>query len=181
MAAISSIDYIFVSFVAVTLAVTESAVHFLDSPFYLEPSMQRSILIFSLFAASALPAIASSTPADTLEFFLAAIAKEDRAGVIQALDANVQIYESGYVERSREEYLSHHFASDAKFAKSVKTKVLKRQEVRSGDQAVIWSETSTEGIYQDKPVKHLGTETAVLKLVDGNWRIVHLHWSSRKP
>ena len=32
-----------------------------------------------------------------------------------------------------------------------------------------------------QPVKLLGTETAVLRLEDGTWRIVHIHWSSRKP
>ena len=122
-----------------------------------------------------------TAPQKFVDDFNAAIVAADRATVERSLDPAVQIFESGYVERSRDEYLGHHFLEDAKFAKGLKTRILKRGETQSGDVAVVWSETATDGTYDGKPVKLLGTETMVLKQADGQWRIVHLHWSSRKP
>ncbi len=89
--------------------------------------------------------------------------------------------ESGFVERSRDEYMSHHFDEDAKFAKTVTRKVLKHEEKIAESMALIMEETETSGSYEGKPVKLIGTETAVLRLNAGNWQIVHIHWSSRKP
>lgn len=141
--------------------------------------MKALALILSLTMSG--HALADNTPSQTLEDFLAAIPKEDRTTVVRTLDAKAQIYESGYVEQSRDEYLSHHFAADAEFARAATTKVLRRNTTQSGDTAVIWSETVTEGSLKGKPIKHFGTETVVLKQIDGAWRIIHVHWSSRKP
>ncbi|WP_269531408.1 nuclear transport factor 2 family protein [Chitinimonas sp. BJYL2] len=143
--------------------------------------MNRLKLTLALMALLPTPALAETTPAQALSTFLDGISKADRTTVSRVLAADVQIYESGYVERSRDEYLSHHFAADAQFAKSVKTSVLKRNEMRAGDTAIIWSETLTEGTYKGKPVKLFGTETVVLKQAGAEWQIIHLHWSSRKP
>ena len=88
---------------------------------------------------------------------------------------------SGYVERSRDEYLSHHFDSDTKFAQTVTRKVVRRNELVGGDVALVTAETESSGAYDGKPVKLIGLETAVLRRVEGQWRIVHVHWSSRKP
>ena len=113
--------------------------------------------------------------------FHLAIAKADRAAAASFLAADVQIFESGFVERSRGEYLSNHFESDAKFAKVVARKVTKRSEQMAGNMAVILEETESSGNYEGKPIKLIGTETAVLRLNGESWQIVHIHWSSRKP
>lgn len=47
--------------------------------------------------------------------------------------------------------------------------------------ALILEETEASGSYESQPVKLVGTETAVLRLEGGNWQVVHMHWSSRKP
>jgi ketosteroid isomerase-like protein len=147
-------------------------------------SVPKLFAAFSILCGLALPSISvaqMSPPHKVVDDFNAAIVAQDRATVERSLDPAVQIFEAGYVERSRDEYLGHHFLEDAKFAKGLKTRILKRGETQSGDVAVVWTETATEGSYEGKPVKLLGTETMVLKQVDGQWRIVHLHWSSRKP
>ena len=110
-----------------------------------------------------------------------AIVKADRTAAASVLAADVQIFESGFVERSRDEYLSNHFESDAKFAKAVKRKVTKRSEQVTGNVAVILDESESRGNYQGKPIRLIGTETAILRLNGENWQIVHIHWSSRKP
>jgi ketosteroid isomerase-like protein len=93
----------------------------------------------------------------------------------------VKVFESGFVERSRDEYLKDHFDVDAKSAKAVTRKVTSHSEKTAGSLAFILEETETHGSDEGRPVKLIGTETAVLRLENGNWRIVHIHWSSRKP
>jgi hypothetical protein len=142
----------------------------------------RSVLTALLLLCALAPsAQAQSGPSDAWAGFHAAIVKGDRAAAASVVAADVQIFESGYVERSRDEYMSHHFDADAKFAKSVTRKVLKHDEQMAGDMALIMEESETSGTYDGKPIKLIGTETAVLRLNGGNWQIVHIHWSSRKP
>lgn len=124
---------------------------------------------------------AQKSPSDSWDGFHLAIVKADRTAAASVLAADVQIFESGFVERSRDEYLSNHFEADAKFAKAVKRKVTKRSEQVTGTMAVILEESESSGNYKGKPIKLIGTETAILRLNGENWQIVHIHWSSRKP
>lgn len=124
---------------------------------------------------------AQAGPRNVWDGFHAAIVNADRTAAASALAPDVQIFESGFVERSREEYLSHHFDEDAKFAKTATRKVLKHGEQLAGNMALIMEETETGGSYEGKPINLIGTETVVLRLTGGNWQIVHIHWSSRKP
>ncbi len=135
-------------------------------------------LLLSLVATLA---AAQSGPSNVWEGFQAAIVKADRAAAASALASDVQIFESGFIERSRDEYLSQHFDEDAKFAKAVTRKVLKHDEQATGAMVLIMEETETSGSFEGKPVKLIGTETAVLRLHTGAWQIVHIHWSSRRP
>jgi ketosteroid isomerase-like protein len=143
--------------------------------------LRSRLTAFFLLAILSTFAHAQSGPGNAWDGFHAAIVKADRAAAASVLAADVQIFESGFVEHSRDEYLSHHFEEDAKFAKTVTRKVLKRGEQVAGDMALIMEESETSGNYEGKPIKLIGTETAVLRQHGGNWQIVHIHWSSRKP
>lgn len=123
----------------------------------------------------------ASEPIQALEEFHAALALGDASAATAHLAPELTIYESGYVERSRDEYAGHHMLGDMKFAKSATSRVLKQTERRDGNMAVIWSETETRSTVKGKDVTSLGTETAVLQKAGDSWVIVHLHWSSRKP
>lgn len=131
-----------------------------------------------LLAGTAHP---QGTATETVEQFHRAVGLGDRAAAAVALAPNAQIFESGYVERSRDEYLSHHFEADAKFAKTVARKVVSQSEQLSGDMALVVAETTASGSYEGKSIRLIGLETAVLRLVDRRWQIVHIHWSSRTP
>lgn len=137
-----------------------------------------SIFVLSMLAPAA---SAQGGPGQAVEQLHLAIAKSDRAAAAAVLAADVQIFESGSVERSRDEYLSHHFDADAKFAKGVRRTVLRHGAQVSGTMALVLEETETTGSYDGRPVSLAGTETAVLRLEGGAWQIVHLHWSSRRP
>lgn len=143
---------------------------------------KKSILGLAIVAIS-LSASASASVADAgavMKSFHAALAAGDRAAALASLAPNVVIYESGYVEDSREKYASHHLGDDIAFAKTTTRKVLKHGERIEGNAAIIWEETETTGSFRGKDVHAIGTETAVLEKTGDAWSIAHIHWSSRK-
>lgn len=137
-------------------------------------------LLLATVSLHALAAPASISAKDSLAAFYAALAAGDKAKALELLAPTVAIYESGYVEASRDEYAQHHLGGDIEFAKKSTRKVLKHSEKTDGNVAIIWEETETKGSSGGKPVSSLGTETAVLEKADGQWHITHIHWSSRK-
>ena len=116
---------------------------------------------------------------ETLDHFSAALKAGDLKVVESLLDPEVLILESGGAERSREEYLSHHASSDAMFLKDAHVKLLHRTAKRSGDLVWVGSESEIHIQKDGKPFTLLSAESMVLKAVGGNWKIVHIHWSSR--
>lgn len=133
-------------------------------------------LIFGLLSAHSYAA----TPREALDAFHTALTAGDKNAAVLLLSPEVLIYESGYVERSRAEYASHHLDGDIAFSKTAVRKVLKQGERIDGKTAVLWQETETTGTSKGKEVHSLGTETAVMEKVGERWTIVHVHWSSRK-
>ena len=89
------------------------------------------------------------------------------------------ILESGGAERSREEYLSHHAISDAKFLKDAHHQLLRRRAQVVGDLVWIGSESELHTTKDGKPLTLLSTETMILRATPDGWRIAHIHWSSR--
>ena len=124
------------------------------------------------------PAIAAD-PVAVVERFFKALASDDSKAASVLLDPEVLIYESGSIERSRQEYASHHLESDAKFLKTVKHRLLSR----SGDAGADWAWVATEvhfsGSADQKAVNTIGTETMILRKRPEGWRITHIHWSNR--
>ncbi len=139
----------------------------------------KSMIVAILLAATGAHAFAAS-PKETLTSFHAALAAGDKLKVAELLSPEVTIFESGFVERSRAEYASHHLADDIAFAKVTSSKVLKQTERIDGNTAMLWTESETTGSYQGKNVHSFGTETALLERKGDKWQVVHLHWSSRK-
>lgn len=139
----------------------------------------RHLLTLAALSALALP-LQAATPLETVAAFHQALAdgKADRASAL--LDPQIQIYESGYVERSRDEYAGHHLPADIGFAKATSNKVLKQSERMAGELAVVMQESETSGTFKGAKVHLFGTETVVLERRGEQWIITHLHWSSRK-
>lgn len=152
----------------------------------------RFCLLLSLFSAA--PATAhdpkptteeiapepQSEAAGVLDAFHDAVRTGDLLAAAARLDEDALIFESGGAERSRAEYVDHHLPADAAFAAAVTRAVLRRSEGQSGHLAWIATESRTVGEFKGRPIDSVGTETAVLKRDEGQWRIVHLHWSSAR-
>lgn len=137
-------------------------------------------IAFAAAVLTAAPFSHASSPQEALSAFHAALTAGDKAKASELLAPDVAIFESGYIERSRAEYASHHLPGDIEFAKTATRKVLKQTERVQGPMAVIWQETETTGTSKGKPVHLMGTETALLEKKGDTWTITHVHWSSRK-
>lgn len=139
----------------------------------------RQLISLIAIAAISLPLYAA-TPTETVAAFHEALANGKLEQASALLSPEIQIYESGYVERSRGEYVRHHLPADVEFAKATTNKVLKQKERVEGNLAVVLQETETSGNYKGSSVHLFGTETAMLEKEGDKWVIVHIHWSSRK-
>jgi ketosteroid isomerase-like protein len=137
------------------------------------------------FAADEQPATPATAPsiedaAAVVDSFHAALTKGDRDAALAVMADEVGIFEQGWVERSKAEYASHHLASDSEFSKAVTSAQTARTGAIVGDLAYVATESKTTGRYKDKDVDVIALETMVLRRTESGWRIVHIHWSSRK-
>jgi len=142
--------------------------------------MFKTSLLSLMLVGVSVHAVTAAAPRDSLAAFHAALAAGHKTTALELLAPKVAIYESGYVEASRDEYASHHLGSDIDFAKASTRKVLRHSEKIDGNTAIIWEETETTGTFGGAPVHSFDTETAVLEKRGGQWLITHVHWSSRK-
>ena len=120
----------------------------------------------------------SMTPSATVHAFHEALANGNSAAVKELLDPNVLIFEAGGIERSLSEYAAHHLPADLKFMSSVTYKQERQTGHTEGDLAWIASEgrMTAKGAGPER----ISTETLILRRRAGEWRIVHIHWSSRE-
>ncbi len=114
-----------------------------------------------------------------LNQFHQSLKQGDQKQVLALLLDDALIYESGFAE-SKAEYASHHLAADIEFAKATQSTIKKSAIHCSDTQCVVTSESEITGEFKSKPVHSLTLETAVLVLHDGQWKIKHVHWSTRK-
>ena len=119
-----------------------------------------------------------STPAGVVEAFGAALKNGDAAMVERLLLPDVLIAEGGGAERSLEEYASHHMPADMAFTKAVEITMKDRKVIDGTDMTTVISSSQALGAYQGKTIRSQMMETMVLRRVEGQWRIAHIHWSS---
>jgi len=108
-----------------------------------------------------------------------AIAAGDVEQLKILLAPDVLIFESGNVESSLAEYESHHMQSDMAFMKTMNVEVESRQVFDSGDSATVVTKSRIHGMYKEQELDLSSTETLLMKKVGGQWKIIHIHWSSR--
>jgi ketosteroid isomerase-like protein len=114
-----------------------------------------------------------------VEGFERALADGDRNAALEALAPDLVVFESGHVERSREEYAASHLDADIAFLKTAKTRLLSRSAGIVGESAVVLSETQIHSEREDKATTRASLETLLLRRTAHGWRITHIHWSSR--
>lgn len=148
--------------------------------------MKRFFAIAAItLVALTTPSFATSLPydeaAEIVDAFHTALAKGDRGAALATLTDTVAIYEQGWVESSKANYAKEHLGEDVKFARSTKSEQTHRTGLLTGDLAFVTTEGHTTGTFEGKPVDAITLETMILRRTSDGWRIVHIHWSSRKP
>ena len=123
---------------------------------------------------------ASAEAVATVERFSTALGSGDIDKAAGELDPGVLILESGGVERSRDEYLGGHATSDAAFLKGAHVTLKRRNADAAGDLAWVASESEIHAMKGEEMLMIASTETMVLRKSATGWRIVHIHWSSRR-
>ena len=119
----------------------------------------------------------NSAPGKVVSEFHHALKTGDKILARSLLSDNVLIYEGGGVERSADEYANHHMLSDMKYLKNITSKVLEHIVTISGKMAVSSSRSHSTGEFRGKVINSSGIETMVLEEVNGNWKIIRIHWS----
>jgi len=138
----------------------------------------RTIWLLSLLLS--LHAAPAATPTEAVAAFHEALATGNADAALARMAPDVVIFESGGAELSRDEYASHHLGGDMTFAAAVSREVLEQHEQTLGpDTALVLTRTRTTGTFNDREIDAAGVETMLLRRVEGDWRIVHVHWSSR--
>ena len=160
-----------------------------------ENSVKQSVILYLVFAVLTGCGLGTSAENQTkvlgreidtvakpaikvVDAFHKALMTNDANQALALLADDVLIYESGGAEASKAEYASHHLAADMAFLKNVRQSIVTRSAQASGDTALVTSQGKTIGMYKDKAIDSVSTETMVLRLVGQQWKIVHIHWSS---
>jgi ketosteroid isomerase-like protein len=142
--------------------------------------------------ASEVPATPAPTPEASAEVdqsavvmavvidFHQAIEEGYREGAVRLLDENLIVFETGYVETSRDEYAGGHLDADMQYAMTVKREIVHSQTMVSGNVAVVLSQTRSRGEFAGKKINLTNTETMVLRLGPDGWKIAHIHWSGHE-
>lgn len=134
-------------------------------------------------AAEPMPAtneITAASPQAAIDAFQTALKTGDRESALQWLTPDVLIYEGGGVERSRQQYASHHLAADMMFLKTAQVDILQHSSGGNEHSAWITTESRIRNVSsKGKKLDLASTETALLRQTPEGWRIFHLHWSSQ--
>ena len=125
-----------------------------------------------------MPPASAEGAAATVDAFHAALQRGDTDAAAALLSDDALVFEEGGVERTKAEYAANHLPADAAFSRLVASAVTRRSGGFEGALAWVASEGRMTGTYKGKAIDRVTTETMVLRRIRGNWKIVHIHWSS---
>lgn len=139
----------------------------------------KSLLLGGALALLSNSLVAQS-PAEVVDAFHDAVTRGDSAEALSYLHPDVVIFESGGAEMSRDEFAAGHLGADMRFAAATTREVTDSRTIMGDGVAVVMNRHRRTGTMGDREINSVGVETAVLRLSEGDWKIVHLHWSSRR-
>ena len=132
----------------------------------------------SSVANQSLQSDAADTATEVVNAFHAALKRGDTKAELILMADDVVIFESGGVERNRAEYEAHHLNSDAAFSAATTRTPISQTIASDGNFSSVMSVEVVKGTFRDRPVNSRSVETMVLRKTEGQWRIIHIHWSS---
>lgn len=117
-----------------------------------------------------------------LENYKGAIERLDASGTEKLFATDSQIFETGGVEGTYQNYLAHHLGPELDHFRSFKFSDYK-VDVRFEGPVALATETYRYRIETEsgEVAERLGVATSVLKEVNGEWKILSMHNSARRP
>jgi len=152
----------------------------------MKSSMIANILTIMLFSGSIIPLMGQNEEEDVIKVlsnYHNAIENLDAAGTENLFSKESQIFESGGVEGTYAHYLEHHLGPELKAFTSFKFSDYKADVVIDGIYAFV-TETYNYTIVlaeDERIIERKGVATSILKKINGEWKIVKSHSSSRNP
>ena len=146
----------------------------------------KKLLILIIILSASLYSFAQTKDEDAVKAVLKqynnAVEKLDVSGTEKLFTADSKIYESGGSEGTYAHYLEHHLVPEFKEFKSFTFSDYTVEVSIDGNYAFAAETYSyTIVVAQDNEVvKRNGVATSVLKKIDGEWKIIINHNSSRK-
>ncbi|AXR06700.1 YybH family protein [Salinimonas sediminis] len=118
-----------------------------------------------------------TVPGQVVLAFHKALREQNEVTAKSLLSDNVIIVEGGGIERSAQEYASHHMLSDMKFVGTLSSELREHKVTEYGDSATSLSVSKNT---TESGKTYRSYETAILTKRNGKWKIAHLHWSTAK-
>lgn len=152
----------------------------------------RALSLSAIAIAAMAPAYAAKAPAPAAEVqavkavlstYKAALEKRDLTGVEALFAPGDEVVESGKVEGGYADYRDHHIGPELGHFKSF-TFSDYTVNVRMHAPLALATETYRYTIVlndKPEPIERQGVATSVLKKIDGRWKIISMHSSSRTP
>ena len=135
-----------------------------------------SILITVLFTGTAL----AESPQERVAAYHQALLGGDIDAARGMLAEDLLLFEDGMVETSREQYAGKHLKADIAFSAKAKRKLESQKSWVEGETATVCSTYDLKTVYMHTRYHLKSAETMVLKQIDGQWVIVHVHWSNHQ-
>ena len=128
--------------------------------------------------------VAGTAAADTPEEKVAAYHQAIQDGDIEAakgmLAEDLLLFEDGEAETSLKHYAKGHMKSDIAFSAQMKRKLQSQTSWIEGDTATVSSTYDLKTKYKGKLYHLKSAETMTLNQIDGQWVIMHMHWSNHQ-
>ena len=123
---------------------------------------------------------AHSPPEERVASYHQAILAGDIEAAKGMLGKDLLLFEDGEVETSLKHYAKGHLKSDVAFSAQMKRKLETQKSWIEGDTATVSSTYDLKTKYKGKSYHLKSAETMTLKYIDGQWVIVHTHWSNHR-
>jgi ketosteroid isomerase-like protein len=121
---------------------------------------------------------AAGTPEEKVATYHQALLDGDIEAAKGMLAEDLLLFEDGIAETSLKKYAKKHLKDDIAFSANAKRKLESQTSWIVGDTATVSSTYDLKTRYKRKRYHVKAAETMILKQIDGQWVIVHAHWSN---
>ena len=146
--------------------------------------MKRLLLAFLLMAVLPLVAPASSEEEPVrkaLRAYDEAVAKKDVETVRTFLAPELLLYEHSVRNDGAKDAFENHLKPEILEADGLQLSFSDVRVTANLGLALVTRQYQVKGTFQDKAVDSTGNETQVWKQTDGQWKLIHIHYSHACP